>query len=94
MIEQKEKLNLTSISECTDTEGKSLEQSVVRDTWRCHEIGKTYAGTVITTCNILEDRMREETNGTNINANCCRNNFLNEVRIRDLKINEVYVDSF
>ena len=71
VIKQMEQKKLTSILECTDMEGKPLEQSVVRDTWRCHEIGKTYHGAVITTCNILEDRMREEMNSTNINANCC-----------------------
>ena len=73
IVKQMSDQNLTSLCEIVDKKGKKLEQSIIRDTWRCNEIKKQFSNVTVHTCSILSDDMRHINDKTNLNYSCNTN---------------------
>ena len=93
MNQMKEK-KFESLVQCTDMKGKPLEQSVLRDTWRCSQIEEQYAKSNVYTCNILQDSIRDIDDNTNMNTSCSSNSFVKQILLRNWTFNKIYVDTF
>ena len=79
IVKQMKDKQLPSMAKCTDDKGKPLESSVMRDTWRCYKVEECFHNTILHTCNILQDGMRNMDSSTNLNCSCSSNIFLRNV---------------
>ena len=71
--------SISNISQCTDINGRVIDQCVARDTYRCYVLEATYPNTNIYTVNRCSDIMRlvdNETDPYNINSDVGTHQFL------------------
>ena len=87
--------NISCITECRDMNGRIIESSVERDTYRCLILGKTYPTVKVFTVNKCEDHLRLYDNDNepyNISKDVCTSQFIQLIRNKEWKFHEIYVD--
>ena len=94
IMDQMKSNGLQSLTDCKDNKGKALEQSVLRDTWRCSQIEAQFPKSKVYTCSILQDSIREIDDSTNLNCSCNSTTFVKQIMSRNWTFNEIYVDTF
>ena len=88
--------SISNISECTDQNGRIIDQCVARDTYRCYILEATYPNVKIYTVNRCTDIVRLVDNDTdpyNINSDVGTSQFIKLLKKKHWTFTEVYLDT-